>query len=178
MTTATSPAAYTTLKTVSVRVKTATGDYYQAKGLFDTGSERSYLSTALRKVLKPKKLSEEYLRFATFGSSSGGSRKLATIYEVELMDNQNQAHPVRLAEVKDIAPPIFQYKVPDLSLPPFKGLKFADVYDTDCYVTLEFLIGADLYWSFLQEDDAVRSGNLVAMNSPFGYVLSGLSNIL
>ena len=97
---------------------------------------------------------------------------------MELIDNQNQAHPVRLAEVKDIAPPIFQYKVPDLSLPPFKGLKFAEFYDTDCYVTLEFLIGADLYWSFIKEDDTVRSGNLVALNFPFGYILSGISNIL
>ena len=57
---------YVTLQTVSVRVKTDSGGYHVAKGIFDSGSALSYLSTKLRKAVKPRLLREEYIWYGTF----------------------------------------------------------------------------------------------------------------
>ena len=163
---------FVTLQTVSIRVKTYTGGYRISKGLFDSGSSRSYLSNKLRKAVKPKRIGEEYIRYGTFGE--GVSRPMvAGIYELELVDDEDKVHPISVAEVKNIAPPIWQQKVPSLDQPPFQHLKFADDYHRDGMVTIEFLLGSDVYWDLINEDDTVRQGGLVAMGTPFGYVLSG-----
>ena len=165
---------YVTLQTVSVRVKMDSGGYLVAKGIFDTGCAISYLSTKLRKAVKPRLLHHEHISYGTFGESSGRST-LAGVYELVLLDDQDQEYPIAVAEVKNIAPPIFRQSVPELDQPPFQGLKFADDYHLEGMVTLDFIIGGDLYWTLTHENDTVRKGGLVAMGSPFGYILSGVS---
>ena len=117
-------------------------------------------------------LRHERIQYGTFGESSCRPL-LAGVYELELVDNSDQVHPIAVAEVKNITPPIWQERVTGLDQPPFQGLKFADDYHLEGVVTLDFLVGADLYWTIINENDTVRKDGMVAMGTPFGYVLSG-----
>merc|ERR1712082_434279 len=87
---------YVTLQTVSVRVKTGCGGYHVAKGIFDSGAALSYISTKLRKAVKPRLIRHEPIQYGTFGESSCRPT-LIGVYELELVDDRDQVHPIAVA---------------------------------------------------------------------------------
>ncbi|XP_070546084.1 uncharacterized protein [Ptychodera flava] len=59
-----------------------------------------------------------------------------------------------------------------LTLPYLKGLRLAHPVSNDACYDIDILIGADYYWSFVG-NEIIRGQGPTAVDSPFGYLLSG-----
>ena len=55
----------------------------------------------------------------------------------------------------------------------FHHLPLADEYSNDSTLRLQVLVGLDYYWSFIDNTQSHRVGNVVGQLSKFGYLLSG-----
>ena len=153
----------------------------QARLTFDTGSQRSYVSTRLKNALQLPTINQEKLMIKTFGSETGQiqSRDLVqlcvqgttletflyvTAYAVPIICSplQNQA--------VNFAASTYQH---------LSGLLLADSISADKNennVEVDVFIGADYYWHFLT--GAIKRGESgpTALQTKVGWVLSGPVN--
>ena len=55
----------------------------------------------------------------------------------------------------------------------FNNVQLAENYSRGRSLIPQILVGMDAYWNYIDPQKAIKCGNLVALHSPFGYVLSG-----
>ena len=142
--------------------------------LFDSGSQRSYLTERVRARLRLKPLGEQTLSIATFGA----------------VEERTQVSPVvsvgiRLKGYPDGAMPL--YVVPTicepLSFQPVKasvmkyshltGLDLADATDGPERLPIDALIGCDQYWNLVTGSICRGKEGPTALHTKLGWVLSG-----
>jgi len=81
--------------------------------------------------------------------------------------------PVSVLVVPNIATPIQNSCRIELNkMPHLKGLKLANLFTSNQEFSVSILIGADQYWSFVQ-DHIIRGDGPTAQQSLLGYLLSG-----
>ncbi|XP_057308167.1 uncharacterized protein LOC130646050 [Hydractinia symbiolongicarpus] len=166
-----------------VLMQTASADVSDTSGnakkhtriLFDSGSQRSYLSQDLCKTLKLKPLRKEKVIVKTFGSDDSRVQDLQ-VYQVKI--KHKNCHGFCFVEaycVPNVCSPLtHQYlEFVKASYPHVEGLELAD-RNVNCRdLNVNLLIGLDFYYSFFTGKMKKGSGGPVALETTLGWVLSG-----
>ena len=97
---------------------------------------------------------------------------MCNIYDFCIKDRTGIGHSLQTVEIPTICPTLFHQSVP-LHFVTKLGLPLADDYLTDRNVTVDILVGLDLYWKFMLPDQVLLTEGLVAQKSVFGWILSG-----
>ena len=150
----------------------------QARLIFDTGSQRSYVSTRLRNALQLPTINQETLMVKTFGSETGQiqSRDLVQLC-VQGMTSETYLYVNAYAVPISCSP--LQNQAVNFAASAYQhvsGLLLADSISADeneNNVEVDVLIGADYYWHFLT--GAIKRGESgpTALQTKVGWVLSG-----
>lgn len=160
------------MQMAKVPVVTNTGKIEMANVLFDTGSNKTYVSSEFVRKINPKWEGCEPVSYVAFGSKETGPRTMRNIFTVQMLCfKDNTYKSITATEIPTICAPLF---CPSISR-KFMG-SFSDLPLTNCFegtrVSVDILIGLDSYWSCMMPG-CVRAGNLVAQETLFGWVLSG-----
>ena len=86
---------------------------------------------------------------------------MKSVYDIELLDPQGQAHSLSAVEVSSICGPIERTSVPQHILEEFHHLPLADEYSNEFNLRLQILVGLDYFWSFIDNTLSHRVGNIV-----------------
>ncbi len=140
--------------------------------LFDTGSDRSYVSSSLVKRIKPTWLKSEPICYSAFGNNSSLSH-MSDVYNLRLEDCKGIAHSLVAVEINTICVPLIRPRVPKDKLKGYESLPLADDYLHDQHINVDILVGVDSYWKFMLPNQVCLHEGLVAQESVFGWVLSG-----
>ena len=137
--------------------------------LFDSGSQRSYMSEETKKKLSLPVEHSETLNINTFGTDKY-ARKLceSVTVKVEVAD---QVVLVNALAYPTICSPISTC-VTVSDYPHLRGLHFADSVEAS-EKHIDLLIGADYYYEFITGDIVKGSSGPVAVKSKLGWLLSG-----
>ena len=141
--------------------------------LFDSGSDRSYVTTRLTKRIKPTLTGREYVSYTAFGETKANSNKLSKLYQLKLIGKDSKGYILQALETDIICKPLYRPKIPAEILAAFGSLKLADSYSENREISIEVLVGLDFYWQFINPSTAVIKQGLVALQSPFGWIISG-----
>ena len=141
--------------------------------LFDTGSDRSYISSKLVKQIDPEWAGAQHVAYSAFGSDCGGSSELRNLFHIELTCADRSCVTLLATEIPSICAPVYRPEVPLHVLRSFGELSFDVDRPESGEVQIDILIGLDTYWRFMEADIVCGSGGLVAQDSVFGWILSG-----
>ena len=142
--------------------------------LFDSGSDRSYVARDLVSRVHPKWVRTQQNSFSTFGGRSHGAKSKVYSLDLSPEGTNDKKVGIDLAEVPVICLPLPRPVVDPSVLGNFDHLDLAyDCRDEDD-VSIDILIGQDLFWS-LMIGNCFRDekSGVVAQESVFGWVLSG-----
>ena len=146
----------------------------KCKVLFDSGSQRTYVTNDLADASKAKILRRESQTIGTFGAKKNKDK--GNVVGVELKGLRgSEVVKVEAVVVEKICSP-FQGQKIDLSQAEediCSGLELADKYDTEEAVEVKILIGLDYYWSIIKGGVVRLKNSPVALESKFGLILSG-----
>ena len=140
--------------------------------IFDEGAQRSFITQEMATKLNLKPCGKDNISLASFGSKSTTNKTLCTgVVDVHTLSGDKI--PVSVLIVPKIAPPIQNYVRTSLNhLPHVMGIKLAHPVTDDENFEISILIGADYYWTFV-EDHTIRGTGPTAVASKLGYLLSG-----
>ena len=140
--------------------------------LFDSGSQKSYISERTANELNLKPVSSQNLIIKTFGNTSNKSVETRE-YTICLKGINGGSFYLNAFSVPFICSTLRKQNVElaKKQYPIINKFKFSDV---KCNDEIDILIGADFYWSFVS-NDMIRCGDtgLVATDTKLGCVLSG-----
>jgi hypothetical protein len=145
----------------------------QANVLFDSGSDRSYVSSQLCRLVQPSFVGSESVECATFGSGKPNRGQMRNVYRLDLLGRQQGRAQVVATEMDVISVPLVQKRVPKSTLTAFFPIDFVNNYDTDRQLPIDILVGLDFYWQLVKPEFDARDG-MVAQNTVFGWMLSGV----
>ena len=138
--------------------------------LFDGGSQRSYITKDLRDRLglSPKRV--ETLNLSTFGDKVYRKQRCELV-ELELFKGDGDSLNISALTFPQICSAL-PSKVDLTDCPAFESLDLAS--DASCdNKPIDILIGSDLYWEFVSGKVIRSNTGLVAIESKFGWILSG-----
>ena len=146
--------------------------YYQARILFDTGSQRTFITQEMKHKLKLGTMGSELLDVTTFGTLQGRRKT----YDLVALTLSTEVENIKItALVTPVICPPLSAKVKNLQIPPeLQGLKLADPSHTSENLKVDIIIGND-YYGQLITGKVIKTQNeaLIAMESKFGWLLSG-----
>ena len=161
------------LQTTDVTASGCTGKSGIFTVLFDTGSDRSYVSSRLVKRVEPEWVGTQQISYSAFGTDHGGKSELRNLFHVNLKCADDSYVSLFATEIPTICAPVYRPDIPLHVLQSFEGLSI----EADCSdggeVQVDVLIGLDSYWKFMKSGIVRNTGGLVAQESVFGWVLSG-----
>ena len=163
----------TILQTAKVCVKARGAQGKLATVVFDSAAERTYVSSSFIKKLKSRPVGQEWLCYQGFGDQDPSVPELKPVHTLEMCDRFGNSHFLEAPEVGQICPPVHRKKLPDEVLAAYSDLDLADHYGQDGTYVIDILVGQDYYWSLIEMKGSIKQGSLVALRSPFGYVISG-----
>ena len=148
----------------------------KVRALFDSGSQRTFISERVAKILKLTSEGKENISLNTFANSVS---KDSLVDRVKLnilprVDNENKSFEISALCLQLICLPLKKQPLNYFqNLPEFAELNFAATEDTGNGIDL--LIGStDFYWSLLTGNvKALEKGSLVAIETKLGWVFSG-----
>ena len=141
--------------------------------MFDSGSQRTYISNYVQEKLNLEPLRNEKLILKTFGNDN----PVARIFDVVKLKLHGikKNFVIEALVVPTICSPLTNQKIASVSqsYPHLKNLKLADPF-TDETMNIDILVGTDFYHTFFT-DEVIRgkSNEPVALSSHFGWILSG-----
>ena len=146
--------------------------YYQARILFDTGSQRTFITQEMKHKLKLGTMGSELLDVTTFGTLQGRRKT----YDLVALTLSTEVENIKItALVTPVICPPLSAKVKNLQIPPeLQGLKLADPSHASENLKVDIIIGND-YYGQLITGKVIKTQNeaLIAMASKFGWLLSG-----
>ena len=161
------------LQTTDVTALGCTGKSGIFTVLFDTGSDRSYVSSRLVKRVEPEWVGTQPISYSVFGTDHGGKSELRNLFHVNLKCADDSYVSLFATEIPTICAPVYRPDIPLHVLQSFEQLSI----EADCSdggeVQVDVLIGLDSYWKFMKSGIVRNTGGLVAQESVFGWVLSG-----
>ena len=160
------------LQTAKATMLCNDGSPLQVRVMFDIGAGRTYVRKKMVQRGRLKWLGREVIPYSAFGGSSSPD-ELRNMYSVTLLDRNGNPITIKAAEIPIICQPLIKPLIPAQHLAEFAHLSLADDYQQNEVLEIDILIGLDLYWKFIDPTDAIKKDNLVAMQSKFGWTLSG-----
>ena len=76
-------------------------------------------------------------------------------------------------EVPIVCVPLHRKRIPQDILKSFNGIEFVENYSQNETKSVDILIGLDYYWKLVKPDSGVLRKGMVALNTVFGWLLSG-----
>ena len=140
--------------------------------MFDSGSQRSFVTTAIAKLLGRKPMEKEWMRINGFGVTEPKG-KLCNILELCVsLVNGGESVKVNACEVPFISKGLENHYVETMKF-ELKKLWFSDITEKKS-LEIDMLMGADHLWQF-QNGNTVsgKPDEPVAVETKLGYVLSG-----
>ena len=139
--------------------------------LFDSGSDRTYITKDIAKKLKLREVDQVEHRYSVFGGNAT-TASMHPVREIDLIALSGQIHKINAIEVPVICNPIARPEIPQDILNLVPGVQFAECQEGRFKV--DMLIGLDNFWT-LMRNNILRfpEHNLVAQETVFGFVLSG-----
>ena len=139
--------------------------------LFDGGSQRSYVTRDLKDRLGLRSTHTETLNLNTFGDKMFRKQKCELV-QFELFNKDGDVFNVSTLTFPKICSAL-PSKVDLSSCPIFAKLDLAS--DSGCDdQPIDVLVGSDLYWQFISGKVIRSETGLVAVQSKFGWILSGV----
>ena len=163
--------AVTVLQTAKVKVKVG-NKVYVATLLFDTGSDKSYISSRFSNKIKPELIGREVISYSVFGENNTSKSFLSKLFSLNIVGINNNINNIEVLEVPNVCKTLFRQKVPLEILEQF-GIDFADNYQHDRNLQIDILIGMNYFWEIIQPNNFIKHKGLLAMNSSVGWILSG-----
>ena len=138
------------LQTTDVTASGCTGKSGIFTVLFDTGSDRSYVSSRLVKRVEPEWVGTQQISYSAFGTDHGGKSELRNLFHVNLKCADDSYVSLFATEIPTICAPVYRPDIPLHVLQSFEGLSI----EADCSdggeVQVDVLIGLDSYWKFMK----------------------------
>ena len=139
---------------------------------FDTGSDRTYVSTDALKSIRPQFVRAERLSYAAFGQHDRTQLSMRNVFSVQLQ-GIDAIETIEAFEVPVICAPLHRRAVPAELLKTIGVDDFLICNATDACVNVDVLIGLDYYWHLVNLDSRLICENLVAQSTKFGFMISG-----
>ena len=140
--------------------------------LFDSGSQRSYVSEKLARQLTLDAKAKETVNLNTFGSTKYSKLTLNSVV-VNVEVENDEIIPVHVLTHNVICTPLSP-RINVGNFPHLHGLTLADCFEDTNSKRIDLLIGLDSYFNFIQGD--VICGmpkEPVALRSKLGWIISG-----
>ena len=166
----------TLLPVASVLVASPSGPV-EANVIFDGGADRSFISKSLMKRVEGRYEGSVELTCASFGGAK--MIDVCDCYEIcvsAISPSLPTVERIEVVEVETISAPLRRPPVPDDLLRPFDHLQLASPVNrtsSDSVLHIDLVIGQDQYWNLVRSGLVRSSEGLVAMETAFGWVLSG-----
>ena len=161
------------LKSVRVKVHGRAGSV-EAVVLFDTGADRSYITTDIVRKVSPEWVDTQPHSYAAFGSGKPSVNELRHIFNVVLEGSSGSGHSLHAMEVPVICAPLRRPVVPPELTSCLGDLQFVEDYSTFDDIKVDILIGLDAYWKFVKPNIiTVPDSLLAAQSTVFGWMLYG-----
>ena len=141
----------------------------RVKILFDNGNQRSYVTDNLKSTLGLESTKKEMRHLNTFGEKTFRKQRcdVLTLY---LEDINEETSRVCVLSFLTICSRLLS-RVDANNYPHLHGLKLADYSDSED--SIDVLMGSDYYWDFVTSEIARGDFGPTAVNSKFGWLLSG-----
>ena len=165
------------LPTATVSVMSASGPV-KATLIFDSGSDRTYVSEQLMRKVQAKWKGSCDMSYAAFGG--GKSSSTCNMYEFDVT-SVNLSVPtvqtIQAVQVPVICAPLVRPRVNTNQLhPSFDHVELADrTFSSESPLQIDLLVGQDQYWSLMRAGLIRSAEGLVAQETVFGWVMSGLA---
>ena len=158
------------LSTAKEKVASSSGAMHVSI-LFDSGSDRTYVTKDIAKKLKLREVGQVEHRYSVFGGNAT-TASMHPIREIDLIASSGQIHKINAIEVPVICNPIARPEIPQDILNLLQGVQFAECQEGRFKV--DVLIGLDNFWTLMRSNIlCFPEHNLVAQETVFGFVLSG-----
>ncbi|KAK6171842.1 hypothetical protein SNE40_018267 [Patella caerulea] len=139
--------------------------------LFDSASQRTYITPTTTNNLSIQPIKSETLNLNTFGSETF-DKKHCDLYNLQLRTLSGDFVEVKSLSVPSICSPL-PIKLNIQNYPYLLELQLADHYEEFEDNAIDILIGADYYWDFISSEQVREEDSPVAINSKFGWLISG-----
>ena len=150
------------------------GEKVPVRVLFDSGSQKSYITNQLKARLGLTPIRKELLNLNVFGSVATREQSCDVVM-VKLQGKYNEDAEILALGFSTICSPLPR-TVELRQYPQLQEL------ESDCSpskgegkesLAIDILIGCDFYWQIVSGDISRSNGGLVAIKSKFGWLLSG-----
>ena len=143
--------------------------------LFDTGSQRSYVSVNVQKKLRLKVIRQERLVIKTFGDDFNSEVRNLDVVQVKVKHKESDDYTfIEALCVPKICSPLKTQFISEVSnCIEFNGLDFADSNINHQDLPVGVLIGIDSYFKFFKGKSILSKSGVTATESTLGWVLSG-----
>ena len=146
---------------------------FKANMLFDEGAQRSFISEEMATKLNLQPSKKENISLALYGSTLAAYKNLP-VGIIQLQTVVGVKIPISVLIVPKIVPPLQNLLYTSLqNIPYLKGLQLAHPVTDNEDIEISVLIGADYYWSVV-EDHVNHGSGATAVLSNLGYLLSVL----
>ncbi len=163
----------TALPVVEVVVASCNDKIVKAKMLLDSGSDKTYVSSALVQEIQPMLVCTESVRYAAFGDGKCTSG-LRNVYSMEVKGTKKGRGTVIATEVPTICTPMSRPTIPLSKLSPFESVQLVDTgIEEGKPFSIDILVGLDNYWKFVRGGVLTGVDGLVAQETIFGWMVTG-----
>ena len=155
-------------------IATVSAGPYSTEGniLLDEGAQHSFISQDLADRLCLKTTNRERVSLSSFGNRASSAR-LLQVATISIHTIGQSPITISVLVVPQLAAPLQNSMRMELTkLPYLKGLQLAHPVTEDDNFEINVLVGADYYWTFVQ-DQVIRGNGPTAVKSHLGYLLSG-----
>ena len=146
----------------------------ETRALFDSGSQRSYITENLAKLLELAPIEEETLTLCTFGSKD--IKKIpSNVVDLDVRTIDNKSIRMRVNTTPCITRDFTKSCLPpSVDRSRFESLQFADNYfSEEPNSSIQLLIGNDYYFKFILQDRRVVKDGLYLINTRLGWMFTG-----
>ena len=139
--------------------------------LFDSGSQRSYMTESLKHRLKLVAVKKEKLHLNTFGDDHFKSQECEVVRVKITKPSMNETIVIDVLSFPTIYTPL----PPMIKVDPYPCLRELELADDsrDKPSAIDVLIGSDYYWTIVTGEVMRINGGPTAMSSKLGWLLSG-----
>lgn len=144
------------------------------RALFDSGSQRTYVTSQLRDKLKLATVGTERIRIKTFGNTESCD-KLCDVVHLTVKLEEGETLSITALVVPMICSPLTSQPInaSGETYEHLAGLKLADSGDPRDTMEVDVLIGSDWYWSLVTGRVIRGESGPTAIHTKVGWILSG-----
>ncbi|XP_048477625.1 uncharacterized protein LOC105393457 [Plutella xylostella] len=160
----------TVLQTAIAQVRSKDGTLHKCRILLDSGSQRSYITKNLTKIIMPEIIETDHLMIYTFGLEQPKKLESPRV-KIELVCDSGHSRYVIVNVVNFITQQVScfdfrQYQFGQEIIPSDDGSMGGEI---------NLLIGNDYYFTFIKNGKLSIEENLYLIETDFGWVFSGRS---